>query len=98
MGHISDLPADVLWLILRRAMYVDCAHPSVLDSVIIRDRGTLSLERTLKENVICIVVRYAVVNRRWLQIFKSKVRRFWPGWKATQSWKFVNGAWAGFVK
>jgi hypothetical protein len=99
MGHISDLPGDILWLILRHAMYVDYRSPYLLDDVI-RDRNdpfepNFSLVRAEETNLICVIVRYATVNRRWLRIIASKVRSMSPP-GCLPRWGFVNGSWADF--
>jgi hypothetical protein len=102
MGHISDLPADVLWLIFRRAMYVDYKYPYILDDVTRGGNGlehtnNFSLVRGEKNTLICVIVRYARVNRRWLHIIASKIRLLpSPVTHWSPRWKFVNGAWADF--
>jgi hypothetical protein len=102
MGHISDLPADVLWLILRRAIYLDYTPPWLLNDIISGKNYRLSLGRASLERaslgrdenyVIYTVRRYAIVNRRWLRIIGSKMRRLR---ESSTSWKFVKGAWANF--
>jgi hypothetical protein len=94
MGHISELPGDILWLILRRAIYADYRHTFILDSIIREVDRRLSLERDEAKTVICVVVRYAMVNRQWLRIIGSKMRRL-PA-TFVPEWKFVKGAWADF--
>jgi hypothetical protein len=101
MGHISDLPRDVIWLILRHVMYADYFYPK--HWICLRhlmNGGTRPMMFDLPVNnsdylyLIHVVRRYARVSRQWLDVARSKMRRVtcenWTGWK------FTNGAWTNF--
>jgi hypothetical protein len=96
MGHIADLPADVVWLILRHAIYNDYEIWN----------GGSWIMRVLKQSRLHgfslppfsstggmndIVTKYALVSRRWLSVIRSKVHPIYG------QWKFVDGSWASFA-
>jgi hypothetical protein len=86
MGQFSDVPRDVLWLILKHAIYAD--HLShVIPYLVAGCKINLGLMTSCLMNVIR---RYAQVNQRFLSVLQLKIRRVGCGWE------FIDGAWSDF--
>jgi hypothetical protein len=90
MGHISDLPADVLWLILRHAIYADYHEWfDNLDRVI---QGEDVVFRFGGHFMFCTLSRYGHVCRQWFRVVRLKMQGETPGWK------FVRGVWFNYER
>jgi hypothetical protein len=95
MGQFSDLPRDVIWLILRHAIYADYRYPENLIRVICGLRSNFSVpvdnaDTRYRHSLIHVLNRYARVSQRCLSVIRSKLR----GTKWCLD--FVNNAWSNF--
>jgi hypothetical protein len=91
MGHISDLPRDVLWLILRHAIYAEYFY--YRDLMNEKHNYVISMRRDRQKYLIHIVNRYARVSRHWLFVMRSKMQTR----PDRDGWSFITGAWSDFA-